>query len=135
MYLLLIKIYCLSHLFVFIQSNCIQNKISSNNGILLNEILRTNLLNFPFASSLFKNLGFSLSHIPHFHDRIVLPILILKTLGFMCFVFFYTLNNKMILFCIWDFKLLLIISFSVIISSIPIFLPSWIRLIFPVSFL
>ena len=66
--------------------------------ILFNGVLRLKLLNILFASCSFKNLNFLLLHIAHFDNKIVLPLLIFKTLGFILSVFFYTLNNKMAFF-------------------------------------
>ena len=48
-----------------------QNKMSPNNEILLNGVLRPKLLNNPFDSCSFINLDFLLLHITHFDDNIV----------------------------------------------------------------
>ena len=45
-------------------------KISPNNGILLNGILRPKLLNILLASCFLINLDFLLPHIAHFDDMI-----------------------------------------------------------------
>ena len=109
--------------------------MSPNNGILFNCVLRPALLNIPFAYRFQINLDFLLPRIAHFDNIIALALLVLETLGFILLYFFYTLNNKMKLFCILDFKLLLTISLCLIISSMSIFLPSSIRLIFSLSLL
>ena len=70
--------------------------ISSNNGILLNGVLRTKFFNIPLASYFLINLELLLLHIAHFDNIIVLSFLVFETLGFMlllllllfCFVFF-----------------------------------------------
>ena len=102
-----------------IQQNFIQNKISPNNGILLNGVLRPKLLNNALASCFLINLDFLLPHILHFDNSIVLLLLVGETLGFMLsvffFFFFYTLDNMIALLYTSDFKLLLIISLSLII--------------------
>ena len=76
------------------------NKISPNNGILLNGVLRPNPLNIPLDSCVLINFDFLVPHIPHFGNNIALPLLVFETLGFMFSVFFYTLKNKMTLFYI-----------------------------------
>ena len=98
--------------------------MSPNNGILFNGALRPKLLTIPLASCFLMNLDFLLPHIAHFDNSIILPLLVFETLKFIFCIFFHTFNNKITLFYILDFKLLLIISFRFIISSIPIFLPS-----------
>ena len=70
------------HIYNCIQWNCIQNKISPNNGILFNGVLRPKLLNIPLASWFLTNLDFLLPQITHF-GNIVLPLLIFETLGFI----------------------------------------------------
>ena len=50
--------------------------MSPNNGILLSGVLRPELLNIPFASSVFINLVFLLPHTAHFDDNTVLPFLV-----------------------------------------------------------
>ena len=72
--------------------------MSPNNRILLNGVLRPELLNIPFASCSFINPDFLLPHIAHFDHNIVLPLLVFKTFGIMFSVLFYTLNNKIALF-------------------------------------
>ena len=59
-----------------IQWNCIQNKISPNNGILLNGVFRPKLLNNPLATFSLINLDFLLLHIAHFDNSILLPLLV-----------------------------------------------------------
>ena len=118
-----------------LQWNCIQNKISPNNGILFNGVLRPKVLTIPFTSYFLINFDFLLPHIAHFDNSTVLPLLLFITFGFMFSLFFYTLKNKMALFYICNFKLLLIISLRLITSSMPNFLPSSIRLLFSVSLL
>ena len=49
-----------------------QNKISPNNGILLNGVLRPKLLNNPFAFCFLINLDFLRPHIAYFDNSIVL---------------------------------------------------------------
>ena len=46
--------------------SCTQNKISTNNSILLNDVLRPNLVNKPFASCFLINSDFLVPHIAHF---------------------------------------------------------------------
>ena len=53
-------------LFKIVQWDCIQNKISQNNGILFNDILRSKFLNIPLASCFLVNLDFLLPHTEHF---------------------------------------------------------------------
>ena len=67
--------------------------MSPNNGILLNGILRSELLSIPFASCSFINLDFLLLHTAHFHDHIVQASLVFETFGFMFPVFFCASNN------------------------------------------
>ena len=111
-----------------------QNKISPNIGTLFNGALRSKLLNSPFASWSLINLDFFLSYIAHFDNIIALPLLVPEILD-LCFQYlFYTLSNK-ISFYIYSFKLLLITLLHLITSLMPIFLPSWIRLIFSKSLL
>ena len=55
--------------------------MSSNNGILVNGVLRPKLLNIHFASCSFINLDFLLRHAIHFDDRIVLPFSRFSTFG------------------------------------------------------
>ena len=68
--------------------NCIQTKISRNNGTLLNGVLRLKLLNIPLASCFSINFDFLLPHIAHFDNIIVLSLLVFETLGFIPSVFF-----------------------------------------------
>ena len=49
--------------------------------MLLNGVLRTKLLNIPFASCSFINLDFSQSHAAHFDDSIVLTFFDFNTFG------------------------------------------------------
>ena len=116
----------------------IQNKISPNIGTLLNGVLIPKLPNSPFASLFLINLDFLLSHIAHFDNTIVLPLLVFETFGFMfsvSFLHFKQYDFIFILTCIYYFKLLLIISLRLITSLIPIFLPSSIKLTFSTSLL
>ena len=62
--------------------------MSPNLGSLLNGFLIPTLLNNPFASFFLINLDFLLSHIAHFDSYIILPLLVLKTCGFIFFVYF-----------------------------------------------
>ena len=66
-------------------------KKSPNNGILVNGVLRHRLLNIPFASCSFINLVFLLSHIAHFVNNIISPLLVFETFGFILAVYFFTL--------------------------------------------
>ena len=50
--------------------------------------LRLKALNIPLASCFLLNLDFLLPHIAHFDNIIVLPLLVLETLGFILYVFF-----------------------------------------------
>ena len=59
-----------------------------NIGTLLKGVLRSKLLNSPFASSFLINLDFSLPHIAHFDNIIALPLLVIDTFGFMFLVSF-----------------------------------------------
>ena len=71
----------------------IQNEISPNIGTMLNGVLLPNLLNSPFASRFLINLNLLLPHIAHFHNIIVLPLLVAETFGSIFSVFFFILNN------------------------------------------
>ena len=62
--------------------------MASNNGILLNGVLRPKLLNIPFASCSFINLYFLLLHTAHFDNNIILPVF-LNTFGSTFSVFFF----------------------------------------------
>ena len=64
-----------SFLYIAIQWNYIQNKISPNTGTLLNGVLLPNLLNNPFPTWFLTNLDFLLLHIAHFDNIIPLPLL------------------------------------------------------------
>ena len=64
-----------------------------NNGILFNGVLRTKLLNIPFASCSFINLDSLLPHTAHFDNSIVLPFLLFNTFEFTIFVF--DISNNM----------------------------------------
>ena len=46
--------------------------------------------NSPFASWFLTNLDFVLPHSAHFHNIIVLPLLVFETLGFIFFCMFFT---------------------------------------------
>ena len=72
-----------------VQWNCIQDKISPNNGILFNDVLRSKLLKFSLPFCFLMSLDFLLSHITHF-DNVALLLLVFITLGFILSVFFYT---------------------------------------------
>ena len=63
--------------------------MSPNNGILLNGVLRSKLLNIPFAACSFIILDFLLQHIVHFDDNIVLSFSVFKTFEFTFSVFFF----------------------------------------------
>ena len=90
------------------QWDFIQSKISLNNGILVNGVLRSKLL----------------------YNQLVYIFWFFTTaygvvLRFIFSVFFlYTLNNMIALFYTWVLKLFLIVSLRLIISLIPISLPS-----------
>ena len=77
----------------------LQNKISPNNGTLLNGVLIPNLLNNPFFSCFLINLDFLIPHIADFDNIITLPLLLAETFGsmfsvvFFLFFSFYTLRN------------------------------------------
>ena len=53
--------------------------MSPNNGILFSSVLIPKLLNNPFASCYFINLGFLLPHTTHFDNNIGLPFLFFNT--------------------------------------------------------
>ena len=89
------------------QWDFIQSKISLNNGILVNGVLRSKLL---YNQLIYIFWFFTTTY------SIVLP--------FIFSVFFYTLNNMIALFYTWILKLFLIVSLRLIISLIPIPLPS-----------
>ena len=55
--------------------------MSPNNRILFNCVLRSKLLNNPFASCSFINLDFLLPHIVYFDDHINLPFEFLTLLS------------------------------------------------------
>ena len=65
--------------------------ISPSNGTLLNAVLRPELLNSPSASWFLINFDFLLSHIVHFDNVIVLPLLVFEISGFTLFVSFFAL--------------------------------------------
>ena len=79
-----------------------------NNGILFDGVFRLKLFHIPFTSCFLIYFDFLLPHIAHSDNIIVLPLLVFETLGFILSVLFYTLNNKMTLFCICNLKPLLI---------------------------
>ena len=66
--------------------------------MLLKGVLIPRLLNNPFASCFLINCDFLAPHIAHFDNIFILPLLVFETSGFMFFVFFYTLDNKIALF-------------------------------------
>ena len=74
--------------------------MSPNDGIFLNGVLRTKMLNTLLPACFLINLDFLQLHIAHFDNSIVLPLLVFKTFGFMFSLFFHTLNKKMTLFYI-----------------------------------
>ena len=84
MYLLLTKT-CLQHHSFY--SDLTENKISPDNGILLDDVLKPKLLNIPLTSCFLINLDFLLPHIAHSDSNIVFPLLAFKTLGCMFSVF------------------------------------------------
>ena len=104
------------------------NILLPKHGILLNGVLIPNLLNKSLASFYLINIDFFLLHTAHFDKRIDLPLLVFETHGFKFSLSFCTLNNIIALFYTWNFKLLLILSFCFIISSIPIILVSFMNL-------
>ena len=61
-------------------------------------VLRPKLLKIPLAYCFLINLDVLIQQIAHFDNIILLPLLAFETLGFILFVFFYTLNSKMKLF-------------------------------------
>ena len=63
--------------------------MSPNNGISINGVLRSKLLNIPFASCYFINFDFLLPHAGHFDDNIVSPLLVFENFGFMFSAFFF----------------------------------------------
>ena len=65
-----------------------QNKISLNIGTILNGVLRPKLPNSLFASWFLINLDFLLPHITYVDNIVALPLLVLKTFGFMFSVSF-----------------------------------------------
>ena len=74
--------------------------MSPNNWTLLNGVLRPKLLNNPFASYSFINLGFLLLHAAHFDDKNSLPSLVFKTLQSTLSVFYCILNKMSVCFII-----------------------------------
>ena len=67
-------------------------------GTLLNIVFRPKLVNVRLNSCFLANLDFLLSHMPHFDDVIVLPLILYATFGFILSLCFCTLNNKITLF-------------------------------------
>ena len=63
--------------------------MSPNNGNLLNGVLRPKLLNIPLASCFLINPDCLLPHIAHFHNIIILSLLVFKSLEFMFSVSFF----------------------------------------------
>ena len=59
------------------------NKISPNNGILFNGVLRLKLLNISIASCSIINLDILVLHIAQFDNGIVLPLLVFETFEFI----------------------------------------------------
>ena len=70
--------------------------MSPTNGNLLNGVLRPKLLNIPLASCLLINPYCLLPHIAHFHDIIILSLLVFKSLEFM----FFCILNETVLYLI-----------------------------------
>ena len=66
----------------------IQNKVSPNNGILVNGVLRSKLLHIPLAFCFLMNLDFWPPHKAHFDDSIVSLLLVFENLRSMFSVFF-----------------------------------------------
>ena len=62
--------------------------MSPNNGNLFTGVLRTRLLNNPFASCFFINFDFLQTHTAHFDDNLVLPFLVFNTFGSKFSLFF-----------------------------------------------
>ena len=63
--------------------------MSPNNGILLNGVLITKILNNPFASCSFINHDFLLLYIAHFDDNSNLPFLVFTIFESIFFVFLF----------------------------------------------
>ena len=63
-----------------------------------NLVFRPKLVNVPLNSCFLTNLAFLLSHMPHFDDIIVLPLILFATFGFILSLCFCTSNNKVTLF-------------------------------------
>ena len=61
---------------------------------------------------------FTVPHTEHFNNSVVLLLPVFGTLGFMFSVLFYTLNKMIALLYTWDFKLLAMFSFCLMIISI-----------------
>ena len=109
--------------------------ISEARNCFIEKLLLTIL---SISQNFFIQYGHPNSHIAHFDNNIVLPLLIFETLGFMFSVFFLNFSTiwfHFILIRSYYFKLLLIISFRLITSLIPIFLLSSIKLTFSTSLL
>ena len=68
--------------------------MSPNNGISINGVLRSKLLNIPFASCYFINFDFLLPHAGHFDDNIVSPLLVFENFGFMFSAFFFSILSQ-----------------------------------------
>ena len=62
--------------------------MSPSNGILLDGVLRTKLLNIPFPSCSFTNPDFLLPHTAHFDNNVVLTFFVFNTFGSTFSVFF-----------------------------------------------
>ena len=73
-------------------SNIIESKVSPNNGILFNSILRPKLLKHRFITCSFINPDLLLPHTAYFYNNTVLSFLVFKTFEF---ILFYSLNNKL----------------------------------------
>ena len=61
-------------------------------------LIPVKLFNNPLASCSLRNFNFLLLHTEHIDESILPLFLILTTFGFSLSVFFYTSNNKIILF-------------------------------------
>ena len=64
------------------------DKMLANNRILIDGVLVPKLLNNPLAFGSLININFLLPHTAHFNNNIVLPLVVLETLGFRLYVYF-----------------------------------------------
>ena len=74
------------------------NGIFFYSGILLNCVLRSKLLNNMLVTCSSVNLNFFQSHLAHFDNSVVLPLLVFKTVGFMLSVFFLHFKQQDVLY-------------------------------------